>query len=193
MGLLSRAADTAYAFRFLKLFVTPFDKTEAFKQGIIDDKGKNQIRIRDLGTQEQRSAYTVFHRLVFNLKKLLEKIPGGRSRLASYAAALYLIKEKDQLNDETIDLILNKMSEDLDLEESRDYLTDFEELNPGRYFLTQTLAHPETGEELYKKGDIVVNEDIQIPVDKLAGINIFTAIHEKTKQNVYITHSSIER
>ncbi len=193
MGLLSRAADTAYAFRFLKLFVTPFDKTEAFKQGIIDEKGKNLIRIRDLGTQDQRSAYTVFHRLVFNLKKLLEKIPGGRSRLASYAAALYLIKEKDQLNDETIDLILNQMSEDLDLEESRDYLTDFEELNPGRYYLTQTLAHPETGEELYKKGDIVVNEDIQIPVDKLAGINIFTAIHEKTKQNVYVTHSNIER
>jgi len=193
MGLLSRAADTAYAFRFLKLFVTPFDKTKAFELGIIDERGKNQIRIRDLGTQEQRSAYTVFHRLVFNLKKLLEKVPGGRSRLASYAAALYLIKEKDELNDETIDLILDKITEDLELDESRDYLTDFEELNPGRYFLTQTLAHPETGEEIFKAGDIVVNENIQVPVDKLAGINIFTAIHEKTKQNVYITHSNIER
>ena len=126
MGLLSRAADTAYAFRFLKLFVTPFNKTKAFELGIIDEKGKNLIKLRDFGTSEQRSAYTVFHRLVFNLKKLLEKIPGGRSRLASYAAALYLIKEKDQLNDATIDLILDKITNDLDLDESRDYLTDFE-------------------------------------------------------------------
>jgi len=193
MGLLSRAADTAYALRFLKLFVTPFDKTEAFKLGIIDEKGKNLIKVRDFGRSEQRSAYTVFHRLVFNLKKLLEKIPGGRSRLASYAAALYLIKEKDQLNDETVDLILNKITDDLDLDESRDYLTDFEELNPGRYFLKDTLAHPNTGEEIFKEGDIIVNENIQVPVGNLAGINIFTAIHEKTKQKVYFTHTNIER
>ena len=193
MGILSRAADTAYAFRFLKLFVTPFDKTKAFELGIIDEKGKNLIKLRDFGTSEQRSAYTVFHRLVFNLKKLLEKIPGGRSRLASYAAALYLIKEKDELNDETIDLILNKISEELELDESREYLSDFEELNPGRYILKQDLAHFETGEELFKKGDIILNDDLQTPVDRLAGINIFTAIHEKTKQKVYFTHSNIER
>tara|TARA_Y100000361_G_scaffold148619_1_gene161698 strand:- start:363 stop:944 length:582 start_codon:yes stop_codon:yes gene_type:complete len=193
MGLLSRAADTAYAFRFLKLFVTPFNKTKAFELGIIDEKGKNLIKLRDFGTSEQRSAYTVFHRLVFNLKKLLEKIPGGRSRLASYAAALYLIKEKDQLSDATIDLILDKITDDLDLDESRDYLTDFEELNPGRYFLKDTLAHLGTGEEIFKEGDIIVNENIQVPVGNLAGINIFTAIHEKTKQKVYFTHTNIER
>ena len=193
MGLLSRAADTAYAFRFLKLFVTPFNKTKAFELGIIDEKGKNLIKLRDFGTSEQRSAYTVFHRLVFNLKKLLEKIPGGRSRLASYAAALYLIKEKDQLSDATIDLILDKITDDLDLDESRDYLTDFEELNPGRYFLKDTLAHIGTGEEIFKEGDIIVNENIQVPVGNLAGINIFTAIHEKTKQKVYFTHTNIER
>ena len=193
MGLLSQAADAAYAFRFLKLFVTPFDKTKAFELGIIDEKGKGLKKVRDFNTSEERSAYTVFHRLVFNLKKLLEKIPGGRSRLASYAAALYLIKEKDELNDETIDLILNKISEELELDESREYLSDFEELNPGRYILKQDLAHFETGEELFKKGDIILNDDLQTPVDRLAGINIFTAIHEKTKQKVYFTHSNIER
>tara|TARA_Y100001938_G_scaffold135354_1_gene196910 strand:+ start:130 stop:711 length:582 start_codon:yes stop_codon:yes gene_type:complete len=193
MAILSRAADTAYAFRFLKLFVTPFDKTKAFELGIIDEKGKGLKKVRDFNTSEERSAYTVFHRLVFNLKKLLEKIPGGRSRLASYAAALYLIKEKDELNDETIDLILNKISEELELDESREYLSDFEELNPGRYILKQDLAHFETGEELFKKGDIILNDDLQTPVDRLAGINIFTAIHEKTKQKVYFTHSNIER
>ena len=193
MGILSRAADTAYAIRFLKLFVTPFNKTKAFDLGIIDEKGKNLIKVREFGTSDQRGAYTVFHRLVFNLKKLLEKIPGGRSKLASYAAALYLIKEKDNLNDETINYILDNIEKNLDLDESRDYLSDFEELNPGRYYLKETLAHHETGEELFKKGDIIVNKDLQAPVGDIYGINIFTAIHEKTKQKVYFTHSNIER
>ena len=193
MGLLSQAADAAYAFRFLKLFVTPFNKTKAFELGIIDEKGKNLIKTRDFGNDRLRSAYTPFIRLVFNLKKILEKVPGGRSKLASYAAALYLLKEKDDLNEETIDLILNKIEADLELDESREYLSDFEELNPGRYYLKDTLAHHKTGEEIFKKGDIIINEDLQVPVDKLAGINIFTAIHEKTKQKVYFTHSNIER
>ena len=193
MGILSRAADLAYAIRFLKLFVTPFNKTKAFELGIIDEKGKNLIKVREFGNSDQRGAYTVFHRLVFNLKKLLEKIPGGRSRLASYAAALYLIKEKDQLSDETINYILDNIEKNLELDESREYLSDFEELNPGRYYLKETLAHYETGEELFKKGDIIVNKDLQVPVGDICGINIFTAIHEKTKQKVYFTHSNIER
>ena len=193
MGILSQAADAAYAFRFLKLFVTPFEKTKAFELGIIDEKGKNLRPIRKLGLQAEKAAYTPFIRLVFNLKKLLALVPGGRSKLASYAAALYLLKEKDDLNDETIDLILSKIESDLDLDESREYLSDFEELNPGRYFLKDTLSHPDTGEEIFKAGDIIVNKDIQIPVGNLAGINIFTAIHEKTKQKVYFTHTNIER
>jgi len=193
MGILSQAADAAYAFRFLKLFVTPFEKTKAFELGIIDEKGKNLRPIRKLGLQKEKAAYTPFIRLVFNLKKLLALVPGGRSKLASYAAALYLLKEKDDLNDETIDLILSKIESDLDLDESREYLSDFEELNPGRYYLKDTLPHHETGEEIFKKGDIIVNEDTQAPVGNLAGINIFTAIHEKTKQKVYFTHTNIER
>ena len=193
MGILSQAADAAYAFRFLKLFVTPFEKTKAFELGIIDEKGKNLRPIRKLGLQAEKAAYTPFIRLVFNLKKLLALVPGGRSKLASYAAALYLLKEKDDLNDETINLILSKLESDLDLDESREYLSDFEELNPGRYYLKDTLPHHETGEEIFKKGDIIVNEDTQAPVGNLAGINIFTAIHEKTKQKVYFTHTNIER
>ena len=193
MGILSQAADAAYAFRFLKLFVTPFEKTKAFELGIIDENGKNLRPIRKLGLQKEKAAYTPFIRLVFNLKKLLALVPGGRSKLASYAAALYLLKEKDDLNDETIDLILSKIESDLDLDESREYLSDFEELNPGRYYLKDTLPHHETGEEIFKKGDIIVNEDTQAPVGNLAGINIFTAIHEKTKQKVYFTHTNIER
>ena len=88
MGVVSRTADLFYAFRFLKLLVTPWDKTGAFEQGIIDENGKNLKKAKELTTPQEKEVYTVFHRLVFNLKRLLNKVPFGKSRLASYAAAL---------------------------------------------------------------------------------------------------------
>lgn len=93
MGMLQRAGDLIYTFRFLTLLVTPFEKTKAFELGIIDEDGK-RIKSVKLDDREKKGAYTPFHRLVFNVKKLIAKAPGGKSSVASYAAALYLIKEK---------------------------------------------------------------------------------------------------
>ena len=91
--MASPAIDAFITFRFLKLLVTPFNKTEAFRLGIIDQRGKVLRKYKTLERIEERQAYTILHRLVFNVKKLIEKVPGGKSRLASYAAALFLIKE----------------------------------------------------------------------------------------------------
>ena len=92
MGVISRAGDLVYTFRFLKLLVTPFEKTNAFKLGLIDDQGK---KLRKPETTEEKSAYNPFHRIVFNIKKLIAKAPGGSTRIASYASALFLIQERD--------------------------------------------------------------------------------------------------
>ena len=62
--------------------------------GIIDEKGKILKRRRDLKTDDEKDAYTLSDTLIWNLKKLLGKIPGGKSRIASYGAALFLIKEQ---------------------------------------------------------------------------------------------------
>jgi len=78
----------------LKKLVTPFEKTKAFELGIIDEKGKILKRRRDLETSEEKDAYNLSDTLIWNIKKLMGKIPGGKSRIASYAAALYLIKEQ---------------------------------------------------------------------------------------------------
>ena len=111
MSILTRAADLLYTFRFLKLLVTPFEKTEAYKLGIIDKNGK---RDKDMliDTPEKKAAYTAFQKLVFNIKKLMAKAPGGGSRIASYAAALYLLKDNYSISDKEMDLILEEM--DLD-------------------------------------------------------------------------------
>ena len=67
---MSRIIDALIAYRILKLLVTPFNKTKAFKLGIIDDKGKVLIKSKQIVNQEQRKAYTLLIRFVFNLKKL---------------------------------------------------------------------------------------------------------------------------
>ena len=82
------------AYKFIKILSMPWKETDAFKFGIIDKKGKVLKKMKDLRTSEERKSYTIFHRLIWNLKKLLEKLPIFKSRLASFAAALYLIKEQ---------------------------------------------------------------------------------------------------
>ena len=62
---MSRVIDALVAYRVLKLLVTPFNKTKAFKLGIIDDKGKVLIKSRNIQTGEQRNAYTLLIRFVF--------------------------------------------------------------------------------------------------------------------------------
>jgi len=93
MGILAGIGNIYFVYQFLKKLVTPFEKTKAFELGIIDEKGTILKRRRDLNTQDEKDAYNLSDTLIWNIKKLMGKIPGGRSRIASYAAALYLIKE----------------------------------------------------------------------------------------------------
>ena len=81
------------AYKFIKILSQPFKETDAYKLGIIDERGKILKKFKTLKGTEEKKAYTIFHRLIWNLKKTLEKIPIFKSRLASFAAALYLIKE----------------------------------------------------------------------------------------------------
>ena len=72
---------------------------------MLDAKGK---KLKKAKTAEEKNAYTPFHRLVFNIKRLMEKVPGGSSSVASYAAALYLIKEQNGLKEKDIKQIVEK-------------------------------------------------------------------------------------
>ena len=96
MGILAGIGNIYFVYQFLKKLVTPFEKTKAFELGIVDKDGKILKRRRDLKTQAEKDAYTLSDTLIWNIKKLLGKIPGGKSRIASYAAALFLIKEESE-------------------------------------------------------------------------------------------------
>ena len=104
---MGRAIDLFVTYRFLRLLTTPFEDTDAFKLGIIDEKG-NRIKLPkstkpavELSTSELKNSYTILHKLVFNIKKLFAKVPGLRTKVGTYAAALFLLKDtfKESVDD----------------------------------------------------------------------------------------------
>jgi hypothetical protein len=109
-------------YQFIKTLVTPFNKTEAYKLGIIDAKGNYLKKQKDLETMAEKKASNIFTRLVWNIKKLLAKVPGGGSKLGSFAAALYLIREEaekvgadgDVIQEAMIQFIEEEYSENVD-------------------------------------------------------------------------------
>jgi hypothetical protein len=103
---MGRFIDNAIAYRILSLLVTPFSQTPAYKMGIIDEKGKELRKMSQLNTIEERDAYTLLHRLVFRLKKIIEKVPFDNKRLVSLAAAYSLIRECVDKEEEPIGLEL---------------------------------------------------------------------------------------
>ena len=182
MGIIKRAGDLVYTFRFLKLLVTNFEDTEAFKLGLIDEKGK---RKRKSETPEERSALTPFHRLVFNIKRL---IPGGK--IGSYASALYLIKEHFGVSENKIIEALKSVGVDhLDLlaEDSKWFVLEDGRLSPGDYKLSSDKVLNESMDDIVNRKDVVTADQHCYPVGDIMGMSVYEMTHKRTKQKVYVT------
>jgi hypothetical protein len=164
---MSRVIDALIAYRLVKLLVTPFNKTDAYKLGIIDEKGKVLIKSKKITNQKQRKAYTLLIRFVFNLKKLLAKV-GIRGPIGSAAAAaIAFFKEEYGDNPEVERVIYKHLKEQgfkFDIDE--DY---GKELSEGTYKVNRDIYNLE--------GDIVINIDEQIDfktvTDTILGYDVF--------------------
>jgi len=161
MSILTRAGDLVYTFRFLKLLVTPFVETQAYQLGIIDGDG-NKRRDYPMNSAQARSDYRThyspFHRLVFNIKQLINATSLGARRTASYASALYLIKERYGVDLKYIQD--NGVSFDLErpLRESSDPII------PGRlYRISADLTAFDTNGGLQVPQDSVVHLERELP------------------------------
>jgi hypothetical protein len=188
MSILKTAADTLYTFRFLALLVTPFEKTKAYEAGIIDEKGRKKKDF-ELNTVDNREAYrnyyNKFHRLVFNIKKL---IPAGK--LGSYAAALYLLKDHYSIPDIVIKRGLKNVGVNADeylVEESQWFLLEDGAISPGVYRVKGEKPLNISGENIVRPKDQIRIAENCFPVGDIFGINIYEAIHIKTNQNIYVT------
>jgi len=164
------AVDLFITYKFIRLLTTKWNKTDAYKEGVIDAKGKLLVKSAQR-TPAQDKAYTVFDKLVFNLKRILEKVPFGKSQIASYAAALFLLKEETGMAEEDILTVL----EDLGHNTSIDLNEEFKNLREGQHILNQ---------EGYK--GTVVHLDTIDPAGYFAGVPIY-----KTKENIFISVNNI--
>jgi len=147
--------DLFLVYQFIRRLATPFEKWDAYKEGIIDKDGKVLIKSKDFTKAAQRKSWGVFDRMVANLKKLLAKVPGGSSRFASYAAALFLIKEYKHFTDETTlteELTDKQLDESIQLFYSRytHYTTLAEDVNSlnekAELFLEKLKASDDMGD-----------------------------------------------
>ena len=191
---MSRAVDLFVTYRFLKLLVTPWNKQEAFKLGIIDKNGKSLKKARDLGREEERASYTLLHRLVFNCKRIMGKIPFIRSQLGTYAAALFLLKEHYKIENlpeaqVTKYLLENKL---IDLNDSiSEEVIGFGNMLPmGEYKLKDQLT-ADDDEIDAQKGDVVTALEDTPPSDRVLGVDIFPVIHQKSNKKIYVSLEDI--
>ena len=132
----SRIIDNLIAYRILTMLVTPFKDTKAYKLGIIDDKGTNLKKTSTLKTSEERDSYTYLHRLVFNMKKLIAKLPGGDSKLTNLVAALFLVKEYYVSKDRTTSLMEQRLARVLE-EVNKGVVLVEEEIELGKFLALQ--------------------------------------------------------
>ena len=179
---MGRVIDALIAYRLLKLLVTPFNKTKAYKMGIIDDKGKVLIKKSQFDQKipanqraEAKKAYTLLIRFVFNLKRLLSKV-GIRGPLGSAAAAaIAFFREENQYNPEIEKQVYKYIKEQgFEFEVSENY---GDPIPHGKYTVNRDIYDLE-GDVVINSGDTIdYNEDIQT----IMGYDVFKY------QDVYLT------
>ena len=202
---MGRAIDLFVTYRFLRLLTTPFEKTDAYKLGIIDKKG-NRIRkpkstqpAVELNTTEQQNSYTILHKLVFNIKKLFSKVPGLRTKVGTYAAALFLLKDTFKEHVDDPDMFekefvkyLKENNVEFDNEISEDVIGFGEILPKGEYVLVADILNKEEEELTAKKGDKVIAYEDESPIDTILGVEIFPVIHMKSQEKIYVSLEDIK-
>ena len=193
---MGRAIDLLITYRIIKLLVTPFEKQDAYKYGIVDKDGKVLRKTSDLNTGKEKDSYTVLHRFVFNLKRLINIIPGGKSKLGTYAAALgLLLKEQKDLNAIELERTLYKHLVDNNLIAYGDDLNEsvgFDYLPEGRFKVIDDLEDL-SGNKTAEIGDIVYTTENQKPFDNYFGVNLYHVINEDTKKRIVVSEDNIER
>lgn len=193
---MGRAIDLLITYRIIKLLITPFEKQEAYKYGIIDKDGKVLRKNKELKSAKEKDSYTILHRFVFNLKRLLNKIPGGKSKLGTYAAALgLLLKEQKDINAIELERNLYKHLVDNKLIVYNDNLNEsaeFDYLPTGRFTIIDNLEDLD-GETSAEVGDVVYTTENQKPFDTYFGVNLYHVVNEDTKKQIVVSEDNIER
>jgi len=202
---MGRAIDLFVTYRFLKLLTTPFEKMDAYKFGIIDENG-NRIKkpsstkpAVELATSELKNSYTILHKLVFNIKKIFSKVPGIRTKVGTYAAALFLLKDTFRESVDDPDMFekefmkyLKENNVEFDDSISEEVIGFGEVLPKGTYVIVNDILNKEEEELSAKRGDKVITYEDEAPIDTILGVEIFPVIHIKSQEKIYVSLEDIK-
>ena len=180
--------DTVIVFRILKMMTRKWEEMDAYKFGLIDDNGK-RIKSKKPKTSEEKNSFTLLHRLVFNLKRVLELLPFGRTRLASYAASLALLKEHFNIDGEALERHFYQYLKEndlvLDLLEGH---VNMNVLQKGKdYELRQSVWNEE--DNVGYRGDRV---QVLGKTDNVMGVDIYRVYNYNQDQSMLITGHDIK-
>ena len=196
---MGRAIDLFVTYRFIRLLTTPLNQSDAYKLGIIDEKGKRTDK--KLTTSQEKNAYTVLHKLVFNIKKIFEKVPGLRTKVGTYAAALFLLKDtfREHIEDPKVfekEFLKYLKENNIELDDSivEEVTLDNGKLSKGIYVLTQDIV---TGSEDEDEIEALEGDEVEVfedttAEDTILGVDVFPVIHRKTKQKIYVSAEAIK-
>jgi hypothetical protein len=140
--MASKAVDLYVIYQIIKRISTPFKDTDAFKLGLIDEKGK---KLKKASSREEKDALTYFDRFVFNIKRVMAKV-GLDTRVGTYAAALFLLKESERHGEPTESEILEGILVEFD------YLCENSSITYGELFVEDAPAMA-TGAAVAGTGD----------------------------------------
>ena len=171
--------DGLVAFKFVQMLTKPFEKWKAFELGLIDKDGN---KIKKAKTSEEKKAFGLFNRLVRNMKKFLAKLPGGSTKIGSYAAALFLLKEDMGFNDDTakkmMDCLIEYMEEN-----------DIEPIYPDDSIKTPRM--PKGRYDLDFGESVFISEDMK-PFSNFLGVDLYLSETNTFGSNILFAIENIK-
>ena len=120
-------------------------------------------------------------------------MPGLRTKLGTYAAALFLLKDTFKEHVEDPDVFekefmkyLKEEGYEIDDSISEEVIGFGEVLPKGEYNLVNDILNKEEEELTAKKGDKVEVYEDEPPIDTVLGVEIFPVVHIKSKSVIYV-------
>jgi hypothetical protein len=120
-------------------------------------------------------------------------VPGVKSKLGSYATALFLLKESCN-NDDEVKSIVNYLFENNVEHDSdaifEDVIVD-DKLSEGVYITTQEIVTPDY--EFLNEGEIIIIRNDTKPFTDFKGINLYEVLHMNSGKSIIISKSTVEK
>lgn len=196
---MNRVTDLFASYRFIKLLVTDFKKLPGYKLGIFDENGNRIVNPETgkpdkLESSKEKNAYTVFHKLVFNIRRILKKIPLIGTTLGSYATALYLLKDTFKESADLENIFLDYLHENHDIKSNLFESNEIQTLSKGTYKLKNDVMYKteQNDYEYIQNESLVYNIKNQEPIDVVMGIEIFE-VFDSEDNRIFVSLKDLEK